>query len=171
MNHFKESCLMENWFAVYTQVRHEKKVSKEIENRDIETYLPLRQQTSYWKDRKKIVHLPLFPGYLFVKIRPEKRTDVLKVPGIVRILGVNGELTPVPEYQIEGIKELLESGLKYEIAKQYVSGREVEVTKGLLAGTEGKIIELRGHYKLILSVDIIKRSILVEVGIDQVDLL
>lgn len=162
---------MENWFAVYTRVRHEKKVLRKIENKSIRTYLPLRRQLSQWKDRKKEIFTPLFPGYLFVKINPEIRTEVLKVPGVVRMLGANGELTPVPEYQIDGIKELLGSGLKYEISNNYVSGREVEVVKGPLAGTEGKIIQIRGNYKLILSVDIINRSVLVEVDIDQVELL
>ncbi|MGH7885806.1 MAG: transcription termination/antitermination protein NusG [Thermodesulfobacteriota bacterium] len=161
---------MEEWFAVYSRVRHEKAVLKEIQKKNFETYLPLMEQISHWKDRKKKVYLPLFPGYLFVKINPKNSLEILKVPGVIRILGSNGKLIPVPSSQIDGIKELLNSGLHYEISSKYVSGKEVEVIKGPLSGTTGKIINLKGNYKLILSVDIINRSILVEIDIDHVEI-
>lgn len=171
MSHLKDNKEEVDWFAVYTKVRHEKKVDSEVRNRGLESFLPLVEKISSWKDRKKKVDFPLFPGYLFVKISPRERLNVLKVPGVVKILGSNGDITPVPEYQIEGIRNLLESGLNYEISGKYEKGKKVEVIKGPMSGTEGEIIRRSGHYKLVLSVDIINRSILVEVDIDQIELL
>lgn len=171
MNQLKNDINNQKWFAVYTKVRHEKAVYNKLQENNVECFLPLREKLSNWKDRKKKVLFPLFPGYLFVRISPEQRIDILKVPGVIRILGVNGNLTPVPEYQIEGIKELLKSGLDYEILNLYTKGKKVEVINGPLIGAVGKIIHTSGHYKLILSVDIINSSVMVEVDFDHVELL
>jgi transcription antitermination factor NusG len=158
------------WYAVYTVVRHEKAVNAALTEKDIETFLPLREVLSRWKDRKKRIQIPLFPGYLFVNIRLKEMWDVLNRRSVVRILGVKGVPIPVPADQISAIRSLLESNLRYDPYPYFSEGREVIVINGPLQGIRGKILEVRGNYRLILSVDLIQRSVSVEIDIKDVEL-
>ena len=159
------------WYAVYTVVRHEKAVNSALAGKSIETFLPVREVLSQWKNGvKKRVQLPLFPGYLFTNIDLQDSWGVLNTRGVVRILGVNGTPAPVPVEQIEAIRKLLQCDLKYDPYPYFCQGREVTVVNGPLQGVRGKIVRRRGNYRLVLSVDNIKRSIAVEVDIKDVEL-
>ena len=164
------SCMNKEWYAVYTVVRHEKTVNSSLAEKYIETFLPLREEVNSWKDRRKRVQLPLFPGYLFVNLLLKDRLSVLNTRGVVRILGINGNPVPVPVEQIDAIKRVLESKLKYDPYPYFIQGREVVITNGPLQGMRGRILERRGSYRLILSIDIIQRSVVVEVDIKLVGL-
>ncbi len=159
-----------NWYAVYTIVRHEKAVNSALLEKDIDTFLPLREVISQWKDRKKKVLLPLFPGYLFINSTLEDRLTILNTPGIVRILGVTGSPIPIPDEQVEAIKKLIESRLPYDPYPYYNEGKMVMVVNGPLQGVVGRILQKRTSNKLILSVDLIKRSVSVEVQAEDVEL-
>lgn len=158
-----------SWFAVHTKARHEKKTNRALTEKDVETFLPLREVINQWKDRKKKVLLPLYPGYMFVRIDPRDRFDVLNTAGVVRILGNNGVPTPVPAEEIEATRILLETGFKYDLFPYDVTGREVEVAKGPLQGARGRILWTKGAYSLVLSVHLIRRSVSVEVDLNDVD--
>lgn len=158
-----------SWFAVHTKARHEKKVDRALTEKNVETFLPQRKVVSQWKDRKKKVLLPLFPGYLFVRIDPGDRYDVLNTAGVVRILGNGGVPVPVPPEEIEATKILLNTGFKHDLFPYDVTGREVEVAKGPLQGARGRIMRTKGVYSLILSVHLIRRSVSVEVDLNDVD--
>jgi transcriptional antiterminator NusG len=157
------------WYAVYTVVRHEKAADSALKQKQIETFLPLREITSQWKDRKKRVLLPLFPGYLFVNTTLDYKLNILNTPGIVRILGISGTPAPIPEDQIDSIRKLLESKVPFDPHPYLKEGEMVIVTHGPLQGIVGRILERRGLNKLILSVDLIKRAISVEVDIGMVE--
>ena len=159
----------ESWFAVHTKARHEKKTDRALAEKDVETFLPLREVMSQWKDRKKKVLLPLFPGYLFVNIDPSDRYTVLNTNGVVRILGNNGVPVPVSPEEIEATKRLIETGIKYEPFPYGIVGREVELIRGPLEGVMGRILRTKGAYRLILSVHLIGRSVSVEVDLNDVD--
>jgi len=159
----------ECWFAVHTKARHEKKTNCALIEKNIETFLPIREIVSQWKDRKKKVLMPLFPGYLFVNIDPSDRYTVLNIKGVVRILGNNGVPVSVPPKEIEAMKRLVETGLKYEPFLYYIVGREVEVIRGPLEGAIGRVLRTKGASLLILSVHLIKRSVSVEVDLSDVD--
>lgn len=159
----------ESWFAVHTKARHEKKTNRALAEKDVETFLPLREVMSQWKDRKKKVLLPLFPGYLFVNIDPSDRYTVLNTNGVVRILGNNGVPVPVSPEEIEATKRLIETGIKYEPFPYGIVGREVELIRGPLEGVMGRILRTKGAYSLILSVHLIRRSVSVEVDLNDVD--
>lgn len=169
MNHFINDT-KKNWYAVYTIVRHEKAVNSALLEKDIETFLPLREVISQWKDRKKKVLLPLFPGYLFINSTLEDRLTILNTPGIVRILGVTGSPIPIPDEQVEAVKKLIESRLPYDPYPYYNEGKMVMVVNGPLQGVVGRILQKRTSNKLILSVDLIKRSVSVEVQAEDVEL-
>lgn len=158
-----------SWYAIYTIVRHEKSVNAALLEKNIDTFLPIKKVVNRWKDRNKEVHLPLFPGYLFVNSSLENRLKILNTRGVIRILGVNGFPTPVSNKQIEIIKSILDTNLICAPYPYLTEGKEVVVVRGPLEGAIGKIIGRRGEYKLILSVDLIKRSVSVEVDIDNVE--
>ena len=160
---------VESWFAVHTRARHEKKANRALTEKNVETFLPLIEVMSQWKDRKKKVLLPLFPGYLFVRIDPRDRYELLNTAGVVMILGNNGVPVPVSPKEIEATKRLIETGLRYEPFPYSIVGREVEVIRGPLEGAMGRILRTKGAYRLILSVHLIRRSVSVEVDLNDVD--
>ena len=158
------------WYAIYTIVRHEKSVNAALSDKQIDTFLPIKKVVSRWKDRKKEIDTPLFPGYLFVNSSLENRLKILNIRGVIRILGVSGHPIPVPHEQIESIKRLLEINLQFDPYPYFTEGEEVVVVRGPLEGMSGKIIERKGVCRLILAVDLIKRSISVEVDIVDVEI-
>lgn len=159
-----------SWYAVYTIVRHEKSVNSALLEKDIDTFLPIKKVINRWKDRQKEVAVPLFPGYIFVSTSLENRLKILNTKGVIRILGVNGFPTPISNEQIENIKSILNANLSYDPCPYLKEGQQVVVVRGPLEGASGKIVQRRGEYRLILSIDLIKRSVSVEVDIDDVEL-
>jgi transcription antitermination factor NusG len=158
-----------SWFAVYTKSRHEKKVNWTLTEKNVETFLPLREVLVRWKDRIKRVHVPLFPGYLFVRIDPKERLSVLGASGVVCILGNHGMPVPVPLHEIESTRKLLRSGLKFRDFPYEMEGKEVVIVSGPLEGARGKVLFARGGCNLILSVNLIRRSVSVEVDMNDVE--
>lgn len=159
------------WYALYTVVRHEKTVNSALEKRNISSFLPMRNVVNRWKDRKKQIQIPLFPGYLFIHAGREDIYRSLNIRGVVRILGDSNGPKSIPLTQIEGIKKILENGMEFNTHPIINVGKEVVVNHGPLEGFRGKVIEKRGSYKLIISLDLIKRSVSVEVDIEDVELL
>jgi transcription antitermination factor NusG len=105
---------MEPWFAIWTRSRAEKAVRDQLVRQDIVSFLPTLPRWSRWKDRKKKIDWPLFPGYLFARIDPTDTLRVVKCTGVVSIVSVNGTPAPVPEQEIEGIRRLVESELQFD---------------------------------------------------------
>lgn len=118
---------------------------------------------SRWKDRKKQVEWPLFPGYCFAKFAPDQRVSVLKCTGAVNIVGFNNVPSPIPEEELSGIRQLVESDLQYDPCPLIHEGDKVEVTHGPLKGVFGKLVRKGSHARLILSVDLIGQGVSVEV--------
>ena len=160
-----------NWYAIYTRSRHEKKVAASLEEKRVEVFLPLRSVLSRWKDRRKEVQLPLFSGYLFVRILREQRLPVLQTSGVVRFVGNGDGLDPVPEEQIISIQRLMESGLRYDPYPYLKEGMQVRVVRGPLKGVEGILIDKRKKHLLVLSVDMIQQSAAMQVDISDTDVL
>lgn len=160
-----------NWYAVHTRSRHEKKTVWDLEERSVEAFLPMREVLCRWKDRKKRIHVPLFPGYLFVRIDPRDSLDVLGAKGVVRILGSGGVHVPVPEEEIDAARKLVRSGIPCAPFPYDFEGREAVITGGPLEGLRGRIESQRGGFRLILSVHLIRSAVSVEVDTGDVELL
>jgi transcription termination/antitermination protein NusG len=158
------------WYAIYTKSRHEKVVAEELWQKQIESFLPLKEVISKWKDRKKRVQLPLFPGYLFVHVPiQQKRLDIVKVPSVVRIIGLHGVPEPIPDDQIQAVKSLVFSRLPYDPYPYLAQGDKVEITRGPLRGLRGVLVEKKSKYKFVLSVDLIQQSVACEVDASDVE--
>ena len=155
-----------HWYAVTTRSRHEKVVAEQLWQKEIECFLPLCEVISKWKDRRKKVQLPLFPGYLFVHVPiKERRLDILKVPSVVRIIGFEGEPVAIPEVQVQTVKRLVFSTLPYDPYPYIVEGDRVEIIRGPLKGLQGILIEKKGAYayRFIISIDLIWQAVACEV--------
>jgi len=155
-----------NWYAVYTRSRHEQKVNDRLREKNIETFLPLIERWSRRKDRRKRVHLPLFPGYLFVHTLMDNHTrlDILKTESVVRILRNEGGPAAIPDQQINAIQVLMNSGISPTPHPYLKEGMRVRVADGPLIGIEGILLKVKPNkHRLILSVDILQESVCVEI--------
>jgi transcription antitermination factor NusG len=161
-----------HWYAVYTKSRHEKLTNKFLVSRGIITFLPLRSVLSRWKDRKKLITVPLFPSYVFVNILQKDIHNVIYSKGVLRIVGINGVPYPIPNEQIESVEKLVKSDLKYDPYPYLNIGTEVEIKNGPLEGVVGKVIGKKSSkHIVVLSVDLIKRSVSVEVYVQDIELI
>lgn len=158
------------WYAVYTRSRHEKVVAEELWQRQIEVFLPLRSVISKWKDRRKEVQFPLFPGYIFVRtdVR-EHRLDILKVPSVVRIIGFNSEPVPIPADQVDAVKTLVFSKLPYDPFPEMVVGDRVSVRRGPLRGLVGYLVEKKSRFRFVITVDLIQQAVCCEIDAADVE--
>ena len=161
-----------HWYAVHTRSRHEKKIASVLEETGVDHFLPVYETLSRRKDRKQTIALPLFAGYLFVKIVPERERilEVLKVPGVVRIIGKTPtELFPIPESQIESVRRMVESDRLISGHPYIKEGSRVRVKVGPLQGVEGILQERRGRHKLIISVDMLQQAVATEISVDEIE--
>jgi transcription antitermination factor NusG len=152
------------WFAVHTRSRHEKSASEQLRCREVETFLPLYQSTRRWRNGDHDVQLPLFPGYTFVRIALKDRLQVLKVPSVVRLVGFNGTPVPLEDQEVEGLRSALASGVNAAPHPYLTVGRRVRITAGPLNGHEGILVRRKGALRVVLSIDLIQRSVLVDLG-------
>jgi transcription antitermination factor NusG len=131
--------------------------------RHVEAFLPTITRWSRWKDRRKKIDWPLFPGYCFARFEPAGRLTVLKCSGVVSIVSFNGEPAPVPDWEIDGIRTLVASALPYDPCPMLKTGARVEVVHGPLAGVVGRLERKGSQARLVLSVDLIGRGVSVQV--------
>ena len=160
--------LQPHWYAAYTCANHEKRVRDQLILRSVESFLPLYETVRRWKDRRMQLQLPLFPGYVLVRIVPGDRLRVLQVPSVVRLLGFNGHLSALPNEEIEAIKKSVAGGVCVKPHPFLPVGRRVVIKSGPLEGRQGILLRRKGRFRVVLSVELIKRSIAVDV--DEADL-
>ena len=151
------------WYAIYTNSRHERVVAKHLQDRSIETVVPLYRSWHRWKDRRKLVELALFPSYVFVRIEAQKRLRVLQVPGVVSLVSFNGQPAALPEQEINALRKGLENEIYAEPHPYLRVGRRVRVVRGPMAGAEGILSRKKDKCRVVISIDVLMRSIAVEV--------
>ncbi|HEY3092143.1 MAG TPA: UpxY family transcription antiterminator [Vicinamibacterales bacterium] len=151
------------WYALWTRSRHEQVVREQLEQKHVETFLPTVTRWSRWKDRKKKIDWPLFPGYCFARFNARERLPILKCTGVVSIISFEGEPAPIPEHEIDSIRTLIDSELAYDPCPMIREGMMVEVAHGPLKGVIGRLIRKGAHARLVLSVDLIGQAVSVEV--------
>jgi len=151
------------WFVLRTRSRHEKKVAEELLNRRIEAFLPIYGRWSRWKDRRKLVDFPLFPGYCFVRVAPTERVRALNTPGVAGFVGFNGCAEPVPDAEIDAIRRLVATEIRYDPHPFLSEGMLVEVIRGPLAGVRGHVLRKDRSTKLVLAVTLIRQAAALEI--------
>lgn len=154
------------WFAVHTRSKCEKKVAMQLGEMQINCFLPTVQEVRLWSDRRKVIAQPLFPGYVFVRIPAEDRTrvSVLRTNGVVGFVGIQRQGIPIPDVEIENIQILLSSKVPFEPYPFLRVGQRVRVRGGYLEGVEGILAAKNSDRSVVISVDLIQRSLAVRVA-------
>jgi transcription termination/antitermination protein NusG len=158
------------WSAIWTRSRHEQVVLRQLEQKRVEAFLPTTTRWSRWKDRKKKIEWPLFPGYCFARFDPLNTLPILKCVGAVNIISFDGRPGVIPDYEVESLRLLIGSELQYDPCPMIHKGMMVEVAHGPLRGVIGRLLRKDAKKaSLMLSVDLIGQCITVEVDAADVE--
>jgi transcription antitermination factor NusG len=156
------------WFAVRVKSRREKVVAAIARGKGYEEFVACWRSRRRWSDRNKSVDLPLFPGYVFCRFRREERLPLLMIPGVVHIVGIGNTPVPIDDQEIAAIRAAADAGLPCEPQPFLEVGERVRVERGPLAGVEGILVGLRRHYRLVVSITLLRRSVAVDIEGDWV---
>ena len=153
------------WFAVYTMARHEKRIALQLEEKEVFTFLPLLKEIHRWSDRRCQVEVPLFSCYAFVRIvpTPENRVKVLRTPGVFGLVGSQGQGTPIPPTEIESLRTVMREKVPCTPHAFIESGKRVRIIGGCLDGMEGILECQSSNQTLIVSVELLQRSVSIRV--------
>jgi transcription antitermination factor NusG len=154
----------EGWWAIYTRHQHEKVVADMLTAKGFDIFLPLYESSRRWKDRRKIVSLPLFPCYLFIRGGLERRLQVVTTPGVHMILRRGERVAMLPEDEIEAIQRAIACPARVDPHPYLRCGMRVRVIRGALEGVQGILVRKKNLYRLVLSVEMLAQSVAVEVN-------
>lgn len=157
------------WYAVHTSSRHEQKVAIQLQGKGIEHLLPVYQETHRWHDRRVNLQLPLFPGYLFVRIISGQRLDVLKVPGVSKLVGFQSGPVPIDDAEISALRTGVSSGISLQPHPFLKTGSRVRVRTGSLRGLQGILVRKKDETRIVISVNLIMQSVSMEIDASEVE--
>lgn len=152
-----------SWFALSTRRNREKNVAEILKGKGYEGFLPTYRTSRKWSDRYKELELPLFPGYVFCRFDPLRRLPILTTPGVILVVGNGRVPIPVEDSEIEALKRISRSHLQAEPWPYLQVGQRVLIEGGSLAGLEGILQDVRKSCRLVVSVNLLQRSVAVEV--------
>ena len=158
-----------SWYALYTRHQHERVVAGMLCGKGFETFLPLYSAIHRWKDRRKKVSLPLFPGYLFLHGGLERRLQIVSTPGVFSFVGPGSLPAAIAQAEIDAIRRTVEANLRAEPYPFLKAGDWVRVTFGPLAGIEAVLVREKGRHRLVLSVELLQKAVAVEIEADCVE--
>lgn len=158
------SCPDIPWYAAYTCPRHEKYVAQQLVNRHIGSFLPLYSSVRRWKDRRKRLELPLFPGYVFVQMTERNRLDILRLPGVVQLVCFQGKPAAIALAEIEALRRGTTGSVVVQPHPYLKEGRKVRIISGPMTGTEGIFVRRKHQTRLVISISLIQRSVAMEIG-------
>jgi len=159
---------LDPWLAVWTRSRHEASVHQQLRAKGLEAFLPTMTRWSHWKDRRKKVEWPLFPGYCFVRLAPEEALRALTCTGVVSLVSFEGQAATIPDAEIESVRTLVESELRFDPCPFVQEGDPVEVVRGPLRGVVGRLARKGPHARLIVSVGLLGQGVTVDVDAGDV---
>lgn len=158
------SMLEARWYAAYTWPNHERRVAAELGAREVEHFLPLYGAIRRWKDRRVQLELPLFPGYIFVRLALLNRLRVVQIPSVVRLVGFGGLPSTLPDEEIEILRSGLSQSLRAEPHPFLTVGRRVRITGGPFAGLEGVLKGKRSNLRVVVSLELLQQSVAVDLA-------
>ncbi|HUJ95571.1 MAG TPA: UpxY family transcription antiterminator [Terriglobales bacterium] len=153
-----------SWFAVQTRYRFEKKVAEQLHSKGVEIFAPVRREVHHWSDRRKVIPVPLFSGYIFVRLQASlaSRLAVLRTEGVIAFVNFQGTPTAIPGKQIEHLQRLLAQDVPCSLHAFLKAGSRVRIRGGSLDGLEG-ILAQNGPKSLVISIECIERSVAIEI--------
>jgi transcription antitermination factor NusG len=161
-----------HWYAIHTMARHEKWIAQQLQEKRVFTFLPLLQQIHRWSDRQNKVEVPLFSCYAFVRIArtAENRLKVLRIPGVLGFVGSERQGTPIPDEQIESLRKAISENIPCFPHPFMRAGRRVRIRGGSLDGVEGILVRQGRDQSLVVSVELLHRSVAIRVEGYEIDL-
>ena len=156
------------WFALAVKPRHEKAVDAALRVKGIESFLPLYAERRQWADRRATISLPLFPGYVFSRFAAGSRSYILSTPGLFDIVRCGKEPAPIPSEEVMALQRAVSSGRPLEPWPQVAVGEMVEMDDGPLMGLAGQVLDIKNSTRLVLSVNLLNRSVLIEIERDWI---
>ena len=151
------------WFAIAVKPRYEKAVARALRGKNLEEFLPLYREDRAWSDRVKAVEFPLFTGYVFCRFGSADRFAVLSTPGVTAILGAGAIYAPIPDDEIAAIRKVVNSRVRARPWPYIAPGQMVSIESGPLAGIRGTVLRNKGETCVVVSVELLQRSIAAEV--------
>ena len=151
------------WYGIRTRSNQEKLTVALLDKRGFEPFLPLYRRRRRWSDRVVTAEVPLFPGYVFCRFDHSKRLPVITTPGVVSIVGCGNQPAPIPDEQIDAVRALVESGMASVPVPFLREGQRIRVTQGPLKSLEGSLVRLKSAWRLVVTVEILQRSVAVEI--------
>jgi transcription antitermination factor NusG len=158
----------DSWFVVQVIPRHEKRVDTILQQQNYGHFLPMRRTRRKWSDRVKVIEQPLFPGYVFVHTQSCSVGKIHRMPGFIRIVSFGGKPCPVPDIQIEALQRIIDSKRDICPIPYLAVGQKVQIVTGSLSGLIGIVSHYRNCGRLVVSIDLIMRSIVVEIDAEEV---
>lgn len=158
------------WYAVYTKHQHEKSAAALLGRKDFEVFFPVYRAVHRWKDRNQIVVLPLFPCYLFLRTELDRKIDILRTAGVRWIVENTGHACPVPEGEIEAVRKICSAATRVQPHPFLKHGDLVRIRSGPLLGMEGFLVRIKNQCRVVVSVDLLQKSVAVEVDVEDVGL-
>jgi len=157
-----------DWYAVYCRSHHERQVERYLHVRQVDCFLPVCRRLRRRRDRRELATLPLFPGYVFVRMAPEERRRALTIPGVVSFVTAGGVPVPVPAMEIDSLRACVEREIDMRHHPFLTKGRRVRITHGAFADLEGIFVAKKNRFRLVLSITLINRSVAVELDSSDV---
>jgi transcription antitermination factor NusG len=158
----------QKWYALTVQHQHERQTEKALQSKGLETLVPLYRSRRQWSDRVKEVELPLFAGYVLCRFAIAGRREVLDTPGVATIVGFGGTMASLEDSEIAGIQRMLASKLPLAPWPYLKAGDRVRVEHGAMRGVEGTLLRIKDALHLVIGVELLQRSIAVEVDRDAI---
>jgi len=154
-----------NWYAIHTMPRHEKWIAQQLQEKRVFTFLPLLQQIHQWSDRRSKVEVPMFSCYAFVRMvqTVEERLKVLRTPGVLGFVGSERQGTPIPDEEIENLRTAIRGKLPCVVHPFVSAGKRVRIRGGSLDGVEGILMRQGGEQSVVVSVELLRRSVSIRV--------
>jgi transcription antitermination factor NusG len=158
-----------NWYAVSTVPQNERAVVRNLELREVTSFLPTYETIRIWKNRqKKKIVLPLFPTYLFVHINRNERIKVLQSPGVLRIVGNGHDYVPVQDSEVEFLRSACQ-GDRIEPYRELVVGERVRIKSGAMQGIKGTLVRKSDSMRFVMTLELINLHAAVQVSADNLE--
>jgi len=165
--------LTRHWYVLHTRSRHESVVCGGLVKKSLEVFLPKIKVRSTRRDRKAMIHIPLFPGYLFIRtdLHPHSHIEIVKTAGVVRLIGSRQGPVPVPDETIESLKIMVASELPIGTGSRLQPGARVMVVQGPFAGVAGTFVRYRGQGRVLVHIEALGQYAGVDVNEDDIEIL
>ncbi len=160
-----------SWYVLHTKSRHENTAFEGLTKKRLEAFLPKVKMRSRRRDRKVMIRVPLFPGYLFVRtdLHPREHLEIVKTAGVVRLIGTHGGPVPVPAETVESLKIMVATDLPVETGARLRSGDRVMVVEGPFSGVTGTFVRYKGLGRVVVHIEALGRYAAAEVGEEDVE--